>query len=127
MKFISSVIVLALGLIGLTSFAMSFKGSSIHPSDVFFMGMFGVFAVMLALHAFRVIRCAFTASIAISMLITVLGILYVFNPSSPDGSLFTTVGVVFATWMMTITKILPTIVSLVAAGVMALVARSNKI
>lgn len=125
MKFISALVVLALGLVGLTAFSMSFKGSSIHQSDVFFMGLFAVFAVMLGLHAFRVIRSAFTASIAISMVVTVLGVMFVFNPASPEGSLFTTVGVIFATWMMTITKILPTIVSLVAAGVFALVNRNR--
>lgn len=125
MKFISTLVVLALGLVGLTSFSMSFKGSSIHQSDVFFMCLFAIFAVMLGLHAFRVIRDAFTASIAISIVVTVLGVLFVFNPSSPEGSLFTTTGVIVAFWMMTITKILPTIVSLVAAGVIALVNRNR--
>jgi hypothetical protein len=126
MRLIFSIIIASLIASGWTALALSTgKSFGIHPSDIWIGGPIVAF---IAWYVWKNINNTVGISFMISWAVTGWAIWYGFSPSTPEHSLIVGVGIAMVTWLLTVSKVIPSIVALLIGGVLyASRNRMNKI
>ncbi|HCL3396580.1 TPA: hypothetical protein N2A67_006485 [Pseudomonas aeruginosa] len=119
------LIVWAVIIFGWVGFATTFKGTGIHPSDV----AIGGFAVAYAAwYILKNIGNSTGIAFLISWAVTGASIYWAFAATETEGSFTIAAIVIMSTWILTVTKVIPALVSVViGCSIYALRGHTNKV